>query len=115
MKGRTFLMAGLLLATAACGSGDRQGAVGGAPLLTPTEAEGRSGLVAVQGFFWARPADGRFRLCEAALESFPPQCGEPAVELTETDVAGSAGVHRDQNAFRAGHARVRGELADGSL
>jgi hypothetical protein len=105
----------LLLATAACGGADRQGAVGGAPLLTPGEAQGRDGVVAVQGFLWARPGDNRFRLCEAALESFPPQCGEPAIELIGLDVTTIAGIDFSQNVFWADGIRARGALADGVL
>ena len=105
------LIALALLVLAACGSSDRQGAVGGAPLLTPAEAEGRDGLVAVQGFLWARPGDGVFRLCEASLESFPPQCGEPAVDLTGVDLTEIAGIDFSQNVFWAEQVRARGELA----
>lgn len=89
--------------------------MGGAPLLTPAEAEGREGLVAVQGFLWARPADGQFRLCEAALESFPPQCGEPAVEVTGIDLTAVAGVDFSQNVFWAESVRARGRLDAGAL
>lgn len=112
---RLTLIVGLLVLMTACGRGDRQGAVGGAPLLTPAEAEGRSGTVAVQGFLWARPTEGRFRLCEAALESFPPQCGEPAVEVTGIDLTEIAGVSFGENTFWADAVRARGTLADGEL
>ncbi len=105
----------LLLALSACGGGDRQGGVGGSPLLTPVEAEGRDGTVAVQGFLWARPDNDIFRLCEAVLESFPPQCGEPAVELTDVDVTGIAGIDFSQNIFWAEQVRARGQLAGGTL
>jgi hypothetical protein len=109
------LIALLLLAAAGCGGGDRQGAIGGAPLLTPGEAEGRNGLVAIQGFLWARPADGDFRLCETALESFPPQCGEPAIVLGGVDVTQIAGIDFSQNVFWADGVRARGELTDDTL
>jgi len=112
MKGRVLLVAFLMLAATACGNDDRQGALGGAPLLTPDEAQGREGLVAVQGFFWARPGDASFRLCEAALESFPPQCGEPAIELTGVDVTEIAGIDFSQNVFWADGIRARGNLSD---
>ena len=108
-------MLGLLLVASACGGSDRQGAVGGAPLLTPGEAEGRSGLVAVQGFLWARPGDGDIRLCEFALESFPPQCGAPQVVLQDVDITAIAGIDFSQNVFWAEWVRARGELADGVL
>lgn len=108
------LLVALVLVATACGGGDRQGAVGGAPLLTPAEAEGREGRVAVQGFLWARPGDGVFRLCDAVLESFPPQCGTPAVEVTGLDVTGIAGIEFSANVFWAEGVRARGTLsADG--
>ena len=115
MKRRLALGAVLLLLAAACGSGDREGAVGGAPLLTPDEAQGRDGLVAVQGFLWTRPADGQFRLCDAVLESFPPQCGEPAIDVTGLDVTEIAGIDFSQNIFWAEGVRARGQLSEGVL
>ncbi len=115
MRGRFLLIALVLLVATACGGRDRQGAVGGAPLLTTAETADRNGLVAVQGFFWARPGDGVFRLCEASLESFPPQCGEPMVDLTGIDVTRIAGISFSQNVFWAEQLRVRGELSDGTL
>jgi hypothetical protein len=115
MRRRLLVILGLLLVSSACGSSDRQGAVGGAPLLTPAEAQGREGVVAVQGFLWARPADDDFRLCELALESFPPQCGDPQVSLREIDVTGIAGIDFSQNVFWAEQVRARGELTEGTL
>ena len=108
------LTALMVLVTAACSGGDRQGAVGGAPLLTPTEAAGRSGVVAVQGFFWARPADGIFRLC-AGGGSNPPSCTGDTVDLTGVDVTEIAGIAFSQNVFSARGVRARGTLRDGTL
>ena len=108
------LTALMVLVTAACSGGDRQGAVGGAPLLTPTEASGRSGVVAVQGFFWARPADGIFRLC-AGGGSNPPSCTGDTVDLTGVDVTEIAGIAFSQNVFSARGVRARGTLRDGAL
>ena len=109
------LVAVLVLVAVGCGSDDRQGAVGGAPLLTPSEAQDRDGRVAVQGFFWARPGDDDFRLCGAVLESFPPQCGEPSIRVTGVDVTTIAGIEFGQNVFWAEEVRARGELAEGTL
>ncbi len=115
MKRVGVLVAVMAVVAGACGAGDRQGAVGGAPLLTPSEAQDRDGVVAVQGFLWARPGDGQYRLCDSALESFPPQCGDPAVELAGLDVTGVAGIDFSQNVFWADGVRARGQLADGTL
>ncbi len=40
--------------------------------------------VAVRGL--EHVSEGAARLCGAVLESYPPQCGEPAVELAGLDV-----------------------------
>jgi hypothetical protein len=109
-----MLAALMVLAAAACTGSDRQGAVGGAPLLTPAEAAGRSGVVAVQGFFWARPADGIFRLC-AGGGSNPPTCTGDTVDLTGVDVTEIAGIAFSQNVFSAREVRARGTLGDGTL
>jgi hypothetical protein len=114
MNGRMLLAASVILVAAACAGSDRQGAVGGAPLLTPTEAAGRSGVVAVQGFFWARPADGIFRLC-AGGGSSPPTCTGDTVDLTGVDVTEIAGIAFSQNVFSAREVRARGTLRDGTL
>jgi hypothetical protein len=111
---RAVLAAFVLLAAAACTGSDRQGAVGGAPLLTPAEAAGRSGLVAVQGFFWARPADDIFRLC-AGGGSSPPTCTGDTVDLTGVDVTQIAGIAFSQNVFTAREVRARGTLSDSTL
>ncbi|MFZ1490940.1 MAG: hypothetical protein WAS51_13450 [Ilumatobacteraceae bacterium] len=36
------------------------------------------------------------RFCDAILESYPPQCGEPSVELADIDVASVEGATTDQ-------------------
>lgn len=37
-------------------------------------------------------SDGTARLCAAVLESYPPQCGEPSVELVGLDLSGIDGL-----------------------
>lgn len=114
MKARVLVTAFVVLAAAACTGGDRQGAVGGAPLLTPSEAAGRSGLVAVQGFFWARPADDIFRLCDEG-GSNPPGCTGDAINLTGVNVTEIAGIAFSQNVFTARDVRARGTLENGTM
>ena len=50
--------------------------------------------IGVQGFLLDR--DGVTRLCAVIMESFPPQCGEPAVELVGLDLAQVAGTQTEQ-------------------
>ena len=100
----------LALLAAACGSVRDQAGARGAPLFTPEEAQNKSGVASVQGFFWARPGDGQYRLCSTSLESFPPQCGEPAIDLDMVDVTQLAGVDFNQNIFWADEVRISGLL-----
>ena len=105
--GAVFVLALL----AACGSVREQAGARGTPLLTPEEALTRKGVASVQGFFWARPGDGQYRLCSSSLESFPPQCGEPAIDLDIVDVTQLAGVDFSQNIFWADEVRISGLLS----
>lgn len=115
MRRSLILVAALAMLAAACGSAREQAGAQGAPLLTPEEAQGRGGVASVQGFFWARPGNGQFRLCSAALESFPPQCGEPAIDLDMVDVTQLAGVDFNQNVFWADDVRISGQLGGGQM
>ena len=84
------LVAALALVGAGCGS-DGDGASGdGAPAagaaipgggLTIEEAleTTAEGPLVVAGYLIEQ--DGELRLCSAILESYPPQCGEPSLEV----------------------------------
>jgi hypothetical protein len=78
---------------AACGDDD---STADAPLLSVDQLVARSAdtPITVQGFLIVH--EGTTRLCAAILESHPPQCGEPAVELVGLDLAGIAGTQTDQ-------------------
>jgi len=67
-----------------------------APALTVDQLVARSAdtPIAVQGFLIDQ--EGVTRLCAAILESYPPQCGEPAVQLVSLDVTQVAGTQTDQ-------------------
>ena len=110
MTRSAVVIGALALLAAACGSAREQAGANNAPLLNPEEAQDRGGVASVQGFFWARPSDGQYRLCSEKLESFPPQCGEPAVDLDIVDVTQLAGVEFQQNVFWADQVRVSGIL-----
>lgn len=83
-------------------------------VLTPDQASGRTGLAAVQGFLWSDEPDS-IQLCSSVLESFPPQCGRPAIEVTGIDITTIAGVDFFENIFWAEGVRVVGVLDDGQL
>ncbi len=79
---RTRLAAVALAATlgvtfAACGEDDPE------TITTISAASEGSGAAELEGFVVER--DGVARLCEALLESFPPQCGEPSVVIANID------------------------------
>jgi hypothetical protein len=82
---------------AACGDDDETPA-SAAPTATPAGPITVEQLVersadtpiAVEGFLHA--SDGDVRLCAAILESYPPQCGEPSVELVGLDMEALDGV-----------------------
>ena len=78
---------------AACGDDD---SAADTPTLTVEQLVARSAdtPVTVQGFLIDR--DGATRLCAAILESYPPQCGEPAVALVGLDLDQIAGTQTDQ-------------------
>lgn len=84
-----------LTALTACGDDDSAADV---PTLTVEQLVARSSdtPVTVQGFLIDR--EGASRLCAAILESYPPQCGEPAVELVGLDLDQLAGTQTDQGA-----------------
>ncbi len=77
----------------ACGDDDSPA---DSPVLTVEQLVARSAdtSIEVQGFIIDQ--DGMTRLCAAVMESFPPQCGEPAVELVGLDLTQVAGTQTDQ-------------------
>ena len=86
--------AALLLLVASCG-GEGQ--------LSIEEARDQDGsVVEVEGYLIER--GGELRLCEAILESFPPQCGEPSLR-----VEGSAPGPSEERVT------LLGEVEDGAI
>ena len=73
------LIAALVLLAPACGGDDGP--------VTIADARDRSGVFLVEGYLVER--DGELRLCEAILESFPPQCGEPSLRAVGPGLAPS--------------------------
>lgn len=88
----TVLVVGLTVLTA-CGDDDSAAET---PTLTVEQLVARSAdtPVTVQGFLIDQ--EGATRLCAAILESYPPQCGEPAVHLVGLDLDQLDGTQTDQ-------------------
>jgi hypothetical protein len=78
---RLALLALMVLVLAACGDGGQDGG-----LMSIQDALRAGGqTVVVEGGILAIDG-GPVRLCYALLESYPPQCGEPALELRGLDL-----------------------------
>ena len=118
------LVAVLALAAVACGNDDGEDA-GGAPstssspsgrdVLTVGEALGSSGRVTVRGTLFVSDADG-IRLCDAILESFPPQCGQPSIQVDGLDLSTVALQSSDDGAVSwAEQIELEGRVEDGKL
>jgi hypothetical protein len=107
-----------VVALAGCGGGgdaqtDTRGPSAGVPIpgggLTVSEAiaSGLEGPLQVKGYV----IDGR--LCEAILESYPPQCGEPSLRIdgdVEADFEDERGVRWTDE-----QVSVLGEVEDGVI
>ncbi|NND02036.1 MAG: hypothetical protein HKN91_04555 [Acidimicrobiia bacterium] len=87
------LVLGVWTFSAACGSDDGSA---DASVITVDQLVARSAdsPIAVQGFLLDK--GGVTRLCSVIMESYPPQCGEPAVELVGLDLAAVAGTQSEQ-------------------
>lgn len=91
----------VLLALAACGGDDERRAspAAGAPIpggglsVSEAKASALGGPLMVKGYLIER--GGEKRLCEAILESYPPQCGEPSLRI-EGDLSQLEGAMRDE-------------------
>lgn len=88
---------------AGCGASGTDPPEPGGPLSVAEALEpGRDGQLLVRGYLIER--DGELRLCEAILESYPPQCGEPSLR-----VEGAAPPPSEQRVS------LLGEVEDGTI
>ncbi|MBW3618678.1 MAG: hypothetical protein KY461_00395 [Actinobacteria bacterium] len=109
------------LALSACGGDDTTGDGGaaGAPVpgggLTVSEARASEldGPITVTGFLID---DGTStRLCEASLESYPPQCGEPSLLVEGITVVERDGAQQEGDIAWVDQASLTGEVEEGTL
>ncbi len=101
--GLPLLLLSIVLAASACGGGDPASAPPPAPAGPPAApveltieealASPPEGPVTVTGFIVASQ-DQPVRLCSALLESYPPQCGQPALTVEGLDLDGVEGLTR---------------------
>lgn len=95
------------------------GTVQGAPApdggLTVGEAlaSDLDGPLTVRGFLIE--VDGTTRLCEASLESMPPQCGEPSLLVQGVRISEVGGATTAQDVTWVDQASLTGSLQDGVL
>lgn len=113
---RLALLALVVLGLAACGDGGRDGD----PMSIEDALRADGQTVVVEGGIVAMDG-GPVRLCYALLESYPPQCGQPALELRGLDLdaleletsAGDPSVSPARWSDRP--VRVRGTVQNGVL
>lgn len=109
-----------LVAMTACGSSDGSHSPGssagpgpaGAITVEQLVARSADTPIAVQGLLHID--HGTARLCAAILESFPPQCGEPSVEVIGLDPSAVAGTTTAQGVtWKEGTVLTLQRAADG--
>jgi hypothetical protein len=99
------VIAALGLAPTGCGDDEP------ATIVTIADAAERAGPVELSGFVVER--DGVARLCEALLESFPPQCGEPSVTIANVYELGADLATEQDVRWTDLAVRLTGTVADG--
>lgn len=72
-----FVAAALIAAMVGCGDDEPE------TLTSIADASEGTGAAELEGFVVER--EGVAKLCEALLESFPPQCGEPSVVIANIE------------------------------
>jgi hypothetical protein len=99
----SLLLVVLVLALSACGSDD-----GEAGRSTPAA----TGPQPFEFTGYVFRVDGETRICDAMLESYPPQCGGESYRVTGLDVTGIDGVEEAQGvAWTDERVTVQGVLA----
>ncbi|MBT8250994.1 MAG: hypothetical protein KJN81_12090 [Acidimicrobiia bacterium] len=114
MKSSLLVIVSLFVAACGGGQGGDLEPGAGSSVLTAEQASEQPGPVTVQGFLWADGPEA-VRLCDAALESFPPQCGEPSIPVSGIDITTVAGTDFFENIFWAESVRLIGVMDDGTL
>jgi hypothetical protein len=87
----TVLLVLVALACSACGSGD--GEAGGTTPTSATTAPTGEGFEFTGYLFRVQ---GETQICDAILESYPPQCGGESYKVVGLDVSGVDGLQESQ-------------------
>lgn len=98
---------GLRRVAAGCGGEDET------PITSLGEAINSDGVVELEGFVVIR--DGLGRLCEVLRESFPPQCGGPAVEIANIEAVEVELTTAQSVSWTDQRVTLTGEVASGVL
>lgn len=95
-------------------SGDTLGAPADGGLTVPEALEtDATGPLTVQGFLIDE--GGAVRLCQAAMESYPPQCGGDSLRVEGLDAASLEGATTEGDITWVDQVTLTGELEDGTL
>lgn len=97
----------LALTMAGCGDDEPE------TFTTIAEASEGTGAAELEGFVVER--DGVAKLCEALLESFPPQCGEPSVVIANIEALDAAFATEQGVSWTDLSVSVVGTVDDGVL
>ena len=105
----------LAIAFTACG-GDEEPTPPSGPVGVEIAVELPDGAsVTVSGMFFTKEGESD-RLCAVLMESFPPQCGKPALELEGADVETIPGITTSQGVSWSDQpVELSGTIRDGVL
>lgn len=113
---RAWRLAATLLAVLAvgCASGDGSGdGAPGEPVTVEDALASGDGEATVRGFLIDE--QGQVRLCDAVLESYPPQCGGASLHVTGVDVASLDGATTEGETSWVDQVVVSGTLTGDTL
>ncbi len=88
--------------------------VDGGLTVSQALASDAAGIIAVQGFLFDDGSGAR--LCEVLMESFPPQCGQPSLPVSNYEEAVDVPIQSNQGVSWTDSAvTFFGEIIDGEL
>lgn len=107
------LFAVLALAVGCASSGGSDDGAPGEPVTVEEALASGDGAAAVRGFLIDE--QGQVRLCDAVMESYPPQCGGASLQVTGVDVASLDGATTEGEISWVDQVVVTGTLTGDTL